>query len=111
MYEPKYRDRPTVQLAEEAAVAPVVYEGGIESAERLCRFANLQKAPPVYGAAGSGGGIGSGSGGGVGGGVFRSETALKTVKRTLVTDSTVAVSTEGSERGELFEYRFDANRR
>jgi hypothetical protein len=101
LYEPRYRERPTVQLAEEEAVAPVVYDGVMESFDRVSRFANIQKAPPVGAAAGSG------SGGGVERSVYRMLAPNPADGRRLVKDSTVAVATEGSERGELFEYRFD----
>lgn len=97
LYEPRYRERPTAQLAEEEAVAPVVYDGGIQSLPLNGRGAAMGAVA---------GGVASGSGGGVGGGVYRM-AAPKSVPRTLVKDSSVAVTAEGSERGELFEYSFD----
>jgi len=98
LYEPKYRQRQTVQLAEEDSVEPVVYEGGIVSGG----VAGGSAGGVIGGIIG---GVPGGSGGGVGGGAYR--VAGRNPVRTLVKDSTVSVATEGIERGDLFEYRFD----
>ncbi len=56
------------------------------------------------------GGYGAGTGSGVAVGAARGQVYAnpsRPAARMLVKDSTVAVNTEGVERGDLFEYRFD----
>ena len=104
LYEPKYRQRQTVQLAEEDSVAPIVYEGavtgGIPGGSAGGVIGGIIGGVPGVAAYG---GRGQGSSE-VGGGEYHKSGSNS---RTLVTDSTVSVSTEGMERGDLFEYRFD----
>jgi hypothetical protein len=89
LYPPRYVTRPEVELAENKAVAPVVFQGAV--ADKAESFARLQAAPPVSAAARPG------VGGGIGGGSFR---------QTVNVESSVASTAEGSDAGELFEYSF-----
>lgn len=99
LYEPRYITRPTAELPEERAQAPVVYQGAIEEEAKV--------------------GQGGGSGGGMGGGVFRPGGVGRNMASApappppapmakMLTDvtSTVAAATDAQELGELFEYRF-----
>lgn len=90
LYEPKYRDRPVVELAENAAVAPVVYDAALPPPPP----APMAKAATI-------GGIVGGVPGGSAGGVIRRSFAEE-----AVAESTVSVATAGRELGDLFEYRF-----
>ena len=92
LYPPRYVARPEVELAENKAVAPVVFQGSMDAMSPPAKAA--APAPRQMAAvtrAGGGGGVG----GGYGGGVYRIE-------------SSVAATAEGSDAGELFEYSFSA---
>ena len=94
LYAPKYRQRQVANLAEEANVAPVVYESEMQSLAKA--------APPMPAAApGMGGGAGMAQ-------RANAPTMMMQVQPSVVSvaDSTVALSAEGREVGELFEYRF-----
>ena len=94
LYAPKYRQRQVANLAEEANVAPVVYESEMQSLAKA--------APPMPAAApGMGGGAGMAR-------RANAPTMMMQVQPSVVSvaDSTVALSAEGREVGELFEYRF-----
>ncbi|MGD0199728.1 MAG: DUF4139 domain-containing protein [Bryobacteraceae bacterium] len=96
LYEPRYVGRRAFDLVEEQAAAPEVHRGGIGS--------------------GSGGGIGPGrsageAGGVVGGMLMRAaapapQMAPAMSEMVQVIASSVELSTEAAEAGELFEYRF-----
>ena len=97
LYDPKFMVRPKAELAEDRMIAPEVYAGGIAAGmggtalgaaaqpeakgkmnqfERLQQFANVQSAAQVQ------------------------------FSRADVSQSTITVSAEGREMGELFEYSF-----
>ncbi len=88
LYEPRYRQRPEAELPEDRAAAPVVYAGAVAESK-----APLLPPPPAMAAPAS-----------------RMRREMKAVRDEAeamrVEESTVAVSTEGRELGELFEYRF-----
>lgn len=94
LYEPKYRDRPVVELAENEAVGPVVYDAAMP-------------APPPAPMAKAG----SLADAGVGSGAPKRMVQFERLQRATnesaaVAESTVNVATSGRELGELFEYRF-----
>jgi hypothetical protein len=111
LYEARYNQRPIAELAEERAQAPVVYEGGIEQAEKAARV---------------GGGVGRGLAAGAPAPAsapkslmakeadselrVRDEAvaldALKDYRTTNV--SAVAATAQARELGELYEYRFSS---
>jgi hypothetical protein len=91
LYEPRYRNRPTAELAEEASLAPTVYEGGVMDV----------------------GGIPGGLGGKIPAVAARQFSAPSAVpsapapmREMAAKPSSVAATTVGREVGELFEYRF-----
>ncbi len=90
LYEPRWVSRPSGELVEERAEAPVVHEGGVvggvvaEAAAPRVRPEGLRQlaaAPPA--------------------------AAPQAAERRDLA-STVVAPAEGRERGELFEYRFEA---
>jgi hypothetical protein len=94
LYEPRYIQRLTADLAEDKAIAPTVYAGGVgggilgglpSAAPPPPAPRAMAKAAPGVGA-GRGGGFGGGSGGGI------------------AADSTIVAPAEGRELGDLFEY-------
>jgi len=101
LYEPKYVARQTVDLPEDRAAGPVVYEGTLG----VDQTARMMNAPPPPAAPANGrlenfaklqaGSMGESGGGG--GGVYR-----------LRAQSGVAVNVAAGDLGELFEYRFGA---
>lgn len=93
LYEPKYRQRPVAGLAEDAAVAPVVYDSEMQS------LAKAAPPPPPAPAQMRPMALRSAGPGGAASGAVANEVSV-------VADSTVAVSAQGREVGELFEYRF-----
>jgi len=93
LYAPKYRQRQTANLAEEADVAPVVYESQIQSLAK-----SAPPAPPP--APGQARGYAARREMAAGASVMAESAPV------MVNDSTVAVSSQGREVGELFEYRF-----
>ena len=99
LYAPKYRQRPVAGLADDAAVAPVVYESEMQSLARAAPPPPLPPAPRAKMAAGAG------AGGYPLQGRELSQLAMLQ-PGVVVGDSSVAVSAQGREVGELFEYRF-----
>jgi hypothetical protein len=98
LYEPKYVVRQTVDLPEDRAAGPVVYDGVVEADQTVkLKNAPVPAAPPMQRGQIMGAQYGSGSGGGVGGAFNR-----------LGAQSTVAVNVASGDLGELFEYRFSA---
>jgi hypothetical protein len=104
LYQPRYVLRPSVELAENQAVAPQVFEGAMVTGSvaglPLNGRAMAALAPPAPMAMAPGrgvvGGVGAGQGGGIGGGAYRAY------------DSVSSISTaEGRDAGELFEYSFN----
>ncbi|BDC51247.1 hypothetical protein F183_A35630 [Bryobacterales bacterium F-183] len=89
LYEPKYRDRPVVELAENEAVRPVVYD------------AAMPAPPPAPLAALAGGAMG-----GVGAAARKFSPPRQAEESAAFAESTVSVATSGRELGDLFEYRF-----
>jgi hypothetical protein len=89
LYEPKYVARQTVELPEDRAAAPVVYEGGIAAAKPPPAPAMARAMQPMAG-------LQAGAGG------FRDEERANMM-------SNVAVNVASGELGELFEYRFGAS--
>lgn len=90
LYEPRYVERPAAELAENRPVAPTVFSGSMGALTANDRVQVAQsgaKAPPM---------ASPGMGGGYGGGAIRMGGNL----------SSLAVSTEGRDAGELFEYSF-----
>ncbi|MBL8214392.1 MAG: DUF4139 domain-containing protein [Bryobacterales bacterium] len=89
LYEPRYRDRPVAELAEERALAPTVYAGAVEAAPPPPAPMAAMSAP-------------------AGGAAFARKSmrmAAESVARDQM-ESNVAVETQGRELGDLFEYRF-----
>ena len=95
LYEPKYVQRPTAELAEDRAVGPQVYEGAMDAAK------SLAMVPSAGLAAGVGGG-------GPFGRMMMSPKSPKAeaMQEPMQMDSSIASSALGRELGELFEYRF-----
>jgi hypothetical protein len=119
LYEPRYVGRPEAELAEEAALAPVVDTGAVETemkeqqaeapvngrSDELERFAKLSSPKskgrlplPAMGT-GSGRGIGGGVVGGFVGGVAQSVVVDRAAP------SSITQTAAAQELGELFEYR------
>jgi hypothetical protein len=90
LYEPKYVQRPTAELAEDRAKAPVVYGGAVD--------AELERKAPPPPAAAAPRAMASG----------RLERFASLQKPAEVVASSIAATAQGAELGELFEYRFDA---
>ena len=90
LYEPKYVQRQTVELADEQAAGPIVYEGAMSGAGPAA-------APPVPPAKPVPMQMRSMA--------KRAPGAMADQERDDMT-SNVAVNAEGRELGELFEYRF-----
>jgi hypothetical protein len=93
LYEPKYVTRQTVDLQDERAGGPVVYEGGIGTDQTM--KAMNAPAPPAPMQRPQNGRMQVGAA--FGGGANRLETL-----------SSVAVNVASGDVGELFEYRFGA---
>jgi hypothetical protein len=101
LYAPKYVERPTADLPDEAAARPVIHEGDFEAA--------LATAPPSTPAAHSmamrkagvsAGALGAlASGPGSGGGIGSGMSVASVAPSSIVSDATAR------ELGELFEYR------
>ena len=90
LYAPQYRQRQVANLADDANVAPVVYESEMQSLAKAAPFA---PAPGVAGAMPRRA-------------YAASSPVMAEMSSIAVSDSTVAVSAAGREVGELFEYRF-----
>lgn len=91
LYAPKYRQRQVANLAEDANVAPVVYESEMQSLAK-----SAVPAGPTPAAAD----------GMARRGYAAASPVIAEASSAMVSDSTVAVSAAGREVGELFEYRF-----
>ncbi|HEY3740378.1 MAG TPA: DUF4139 domain-containing protein [Bryobacteraceae bacterium] len=99
LYAPKYVQRQIANLAEDASVAPVVYESEMQS---LAKASPPPPAPPPMALA-------SRSAAGHAMAMNRRDAELReaTVNRPVVVgDSNIDVANQGREIGELFEYRF-----
>jgi hypothetical protein len=94
LYEPKYVARQTVELPEDRAANPVVYNGAVT--EGQLGTGNAPRA-----AARSGGIMGS-----VAGGLLASPKAQFQFDQREEIASSVAVNVASGDLGELFEYRF-----
>ncbi len=92
LYEPKFLERPTVDLAEDRAAAPVVHEGGMDQTAQVQRFAKVMPPPRAQMRTGSGGVVG---------GILPSVT-----EHVMAAPSSVTLDAQGRDLGELFEYRF-----
>ena len=86
LYPPRYITRPEVELAENRAVAPVVFQGAMDA------ISAAAPAPPAAAKA-----MRAGGGGGMGG---------KDYRQNVQVESSVAQTAQGSDAGELFEYSF-----
>ncbi len=111
LYEPRYILRPTAELPEEMAMAPVVDTGALDDEkkdaslpatmnefERLEKFSNL-RAPKAMAAPQR---MASGAAGGVLGGV------ADAISVNAPAPSSIAQTAAAQELGELFEYRISA---
>lgn len=105
LYDPRYRQRPAADLAEEASVAPQVFEGGIPAEPGLNRVAPPPPPAPVPNAFPKPA-VGAGKMAGLSSKTDRFErTALASELRG---QSSIASTAAGRELGELFEYRFES---
>lgn len=111
LYEPRYIDRPTADLAEDRAQAPVVHEGAVESAE--VSSDNRMRASAGFLRTGTG--MAGGVVGGIIGGVPQAappppppaaKAAPMPASRWF--SSSIAATAAGQEFGDLFEYRMAA---
>jgi hypothetical protein len=93
LYEPKYVHRQTVDLPDEQAAGPVVYEGAMTHAPLPPPPPPMAMAAPARPGSGNLGGRAQKS--------FEVNGAVRTDM-----ESNIAVNAEGRELGELFEYRF-----
>ena len=89
LYEPRYVQRPVAELAENRAVAPVVYQGAMEAAKD-----KLAAAPARQFAQAGANGF--------------PLMAREFDAGRLVTPSSFAATADGRQAGELFEYSFAA---
>ena len=92
LYEPKYRDRPVVDLAEEGSVRPVVYEGQMAGAPPPPPAPADMRDGPVRAKAS--------------GRMERSLMVAESAPVLATESSSISVTTQAREVGELFEYRF-----
>ncbi len=96
LYEPKYVQRPTAELAEDRAVAPQVYEGAMEMSKidaPAKKQMAMAPAAPAQGRMNQ---------------FARSEQFVEVGAAPMVADSSIAGAALGRELGDLFEYRFPA---
>ena len=96
LYEPRYVQRPTAELAENRAVAPQVFQGSMGSVTGSLAAVPPAAAPRQQAAAM----------GGFGGGGGARKDALAKASEALSDYSSVASTAEGQDAGELFEYSF-----
>ncbi|MEK7754677.1 MAG: hypothetical protein AAB654_22320, partial [Acidobacteriota bacterium] len=94
LYEPRYRQRPEAELPEDRAVGPVVHEGGVVGGV-LAPQAMREMAPAAPPASRPAAGARR---------MMMADEMKADAPREAA--STVAVTAEGRELGELFEYRF-----
>ena len=104
LYEPRYITRPTAELPEERAQAPLILQGAIEEAKPAEAPAPAQMRAQRMGVVG---GVAGGFAGGAPASMAKEMAAVAEadVMRENVM-STVAASAAAQELGELFEYRF-----
>jgi hypothetical protein len=110
LYEPRYLQRPVIQLAQDRAWTPKVHGGAIEEMPEAepGRRAGVGGAPPPPALAKMGEALGEGRAfrqqvAGVVGGIAADEDAF----RRNELSSTVAATSVKAELGDLFEYRID----
>ena len=114
LYPPRYVQRPTAELAEDRAVGPQVFQGGIQTLGTGSLPGPPTAAPRALaqaGQQGAGGGgrggsanafaVNGGVGGGVGGGAYRPSAGLNAIQ-----ESDFSSVASGQDVGELFEYSF-----
>lgn len=92
LYDPKFIERPFAELAEDKAAAPVVYAGALgprAAAPAAPMMARQEMAKSARGA-------------------MMDVQAMTMAEMTSPGESSVGVSAEGRELGELFEYAFGA---
>ncbi|MGH9628950.1 MAG: DUF4139 domain-containing protein [Bryobacteraceae bacterium] len=93
LYDPKYINRQLAELPEDAAMAPVLYEGALLTQREEGRAA---------------GGAGAGVIGGIVGGVPSAAPPPPAAKyETMAAPSAIAAAAQARDAGELFEYRFN----
>jgi hypothetical protein len=97
LYEPKYVPRQTVELPEDRAAAPVVYQAGIGGARNEVVVAAAPAPPPAQQAMAFRKGAVAG---------FLDERERDAEQRQAL--SNVAVNVAAADLGELFEYRFSS---
>jgi hypothetical protein len=111
LYEPRYLQRPVIQLAQDRAWRPTVHGGAIEEAPAEMA-ANAPMAPVPAAVVG---GIVGGVGGAMEGRAYRQVLADQAKAQpfggrerfAMQTSSSVAATAVAAELGELFEYRID----
>jgi hypothetical protein len=103
LYEPRYVQRPTAELAENRAVAPQVFQGSMGAVSGALAAAPPAGLPAARQQAQAG--QQAGVSGGFGGGVIRRDALAKS-SEALSEYSSVASTAEGQDTGELFEYSF-----
>ena len=99
LYEPRYVARQTAELPEDAASAPVVYEGAMETGAQVVTQNDMASAPPPQAAKAMAMAAGSLAAPGNG----RAFRRLASLQKGAA--STIAAAAAGQELGELFEYR------
>ncbi len=110
LYPPRYVQRPTAELAEDRAVAPQVFQGGVQGS--LGGFAAPAPAAPrafaqqQAGVGGGGGGRGGGIGSGNGGGNAFTVSGSVSAGLDAIQESAFSSVASGQDVGELFEYSF-----
>jgi hypothetical protein len=103
LYEPRYVDRPTVELPDERAAKPVLHDAAYEAAPQMVRVGGNAK--------GIAGGVAGGSPGGVLGGIIGSVPSAAPPPLAAKADysyrapSSISTPASANELGELFEYR------
>jgi hypothetical protein len=105
LYPPRYVQRPTAELAEDRAVGPQVFQGGVVGSGNLPAPA---AAPKVIAQqqGGGGGGRGGGRGGAATAGAINGRAFSETVALASVDQSSFSSVASGQDIGELFEYSF-----
>ncbi len=94
LYDPKFMARPYAELAEDRAVAPEVYGGAMDQ---------VTAAAPMVAVAGR---MAAGVAGGASARSLMSLQKAPTTEYSMNAQSSVVVSAEGRDMGELFEYNF-----
>lgn len=94
LYEPRYRERPTAELPEDQAQAPVIHEGAVAQAAPPPPPAPAMAPAPLMSRLRAS--------------RATPEMTVKDQAESAVEPSSVAPAAEGRELGELFEYRFSS---